>query len=312
MNAIAIVLVVGATGSIGRHVVDESLAAGYTTRALVREPARAGLPAGVELVVGDVNRPETLAEVVAGVDAIVFTLGSDGQGSRGAVTIDYGGVRNVLTALNGAGPRIALMTSIGVTNRDSSYNWSSHAHDWKRRSERLVRASGLDYTIVRPGWFDYNAAGQQQIVMIQGDTRHSGSPADGAVARRQIARVLVGSLTSAAANRKTFELVTADGAEQADLEPVFAALDADNPASLDDVRDTESQPLEAEPQSVREDLAAWGTTPPQHPPSCRSGSCRSASPLARSPRTHRGRRSRSCPVNGGRPARQQDRRGRRW
>lgn len=183
------------------------------------------------------NRPETLGEVVAGVDAIVFTLGSDGQGSRGAVTIDYGGVRNVLTALNGAGPRIALMTSIGVTNRDSSDNRSSHAHDWKRRSERLVRASGLDYTIVRPGWFDYNAAGQQQIVMIQGDTRHSGSPADGAVARRQIARVLVGSLIAAAANRKTFE-VTADGAEQADLEPVFAALDADNSASLDDVRDT--------------------------------------------------------------------------
>jgi uncharacterized protein YbjT (DUF2867 family) len=35
-------------------------------------------------------------------------------------------------------------------------------HDWKRRGERLVRASGLPYTIVRPGWFDYNDAGQHR------------------------------------------------------------------------------------------------------------------------------------------------------
>jgi hypothetical protein len=37
------------------------------------------------------------------------------------------------------------MTSIGVTNRVSAYNRSTEAHDWKRRSERLVRASGLPY-----------------------------------------------------------------------------------------------------------------------------------------------------------------------
>ena len=44
------------------------------------------------------------------------------------------------------------MTSIGVTNRTGAYNRSTQAHDWKRRSERLVRASGHQYTIVRPGW----------------------------------------------------------------------------------------------------------------------------------------------------------------
>ncbi len=79
MSPITTVLVVGATGSIGRHVAAEALAAGYTTRALVRDPARASLPAGVEMVTGDVTSPETLAAAVAGVDGIGFTLGSDGE-----------------------------------------------------------------------------------------------------------------------------------------------------------------------------------------------------------------------------------------
>ena len=257
MSPITTVLVVGATGSIGRHVVAEALTADYTARALVRDPARASFPAGVEVVVGDVTRPETLAAAVAGVDAIVFTLGSNGQGSRGAETVDYGGVRNVLEALGDARPRIALMTSIGVTYREGSYNRSTQSADWKRRSERLVRASGLPYTIVRPGWFDYHSPDQQRIVMLQGDTRHTGSPADGVIARRQIARVLVAALASPAAECKTLELVAESGAEQVNLEPVFAALHVDPAGSLDGVRDAANQPLEDEPDRVRKDLARW-------------------------------------------------------
>jgi uncharacterized protein YbjT (DUF2867 family) len=89
------VLVVGATGSIGRHVVEESIREGYPTRALVRDPDKARrLPAEADIVVGDVTRPETLSAAVAGIDGIVFTLGSDGAGKTGAETVDYGGVRN--------------------------------------------------------------------------------------------------------------------------------------------------------------------------------------------------------------------------
>jgi hypothetical protein len=60
---------------------------------------------------------------------------------------------------------------------------------------------------VRPGWFDYNASDEPQLVFLQGDTRTSGSPSDGVIARRQIAEVLVSSLVSEDAIRKTFELV---------------------------------------------------------------------------------------------------------
>ncbi|MGW5465264.1 SDR family oxidoreductase [Streptomyces sp. NPDC003996] len=250
------VLVVGATGSIGRLVVAEAIARGHAVRALVRDRAKGAqlLPADAELVTGDVTRPETLPEAVAGADAIVLTLGSFGTGSSSPQMVDYAGVRNVLTALassDSAPPRIALMTSIGATTRSSSYG---HLLEWKRRSERLVRARGLTYTIVRPGWFDMNGPDEHQLVFLQGDRRRSGGPADGCVARADIARVLVAALIAPEAADRTFELVAEQGAAPSDLGPLFAALDQDPPGSLDAVRDEANMPLDAEPQRVRDDL----------------------------------------------------------
>ena len=251
------VLAVGATGSVGRLVVEEAIRQGHAVRALVRSADKARqLPPEAQAVVGDVTRPETLPGAVDGIDAIVFTLGSDGMGKVGSEAIDYGGVRNVLGALGPGQARIALMTSIGVTNRTGQYNRSTEAHDWKRRSERLVRASGLPYTIVRPGWFDYNAPDQHRLVFLQGDTRQAGDPSDGVIARRQIAEVLVGSLSSATASRKTFELVADTGPAPDDLEPLFAQLDADPPGAIDGVRDVVNMPLQDEPPRVRDDLEA--------------------------------------------------------
>jgi uncharacterized protein YbjT (DUF2867 family) len=251
------VLVVGATGSIGRLVVEEAIRQGYAVRALVRTSSKARqLPPEAQVVVGDVTRPETLASAVDGVDAIVFTIGSDGAAKAGAESVDYGGVRNVLSALGSRKARIALMTSIGVTNRTGAYNRATESHDWKRRSERLVRASGLPYTIVRPGWFDYNDPDQQRLVLLQGDTRQAGDSSDGVVARRQIAEVLVRSLGSDHALRKTFELIAAKGPAPEDFDAIFAPLDADPQDALDGVRDRANQPVEDEPRQVRDELDA--------------------------------------------------------
>jgi uncharacterized protein YbjT (DUF2867 family) len=251
------VLVVGATGSIGRLVVEEAVRQGHVVRALVRTPSKARkFPAQVEVISGDVTRPETLTTAVDGIDAIVFTLGSDGAGKVGAETVDYGGVRNILAALGSRTARIALMTSIGVTNRTGSYNRSTEAHDWKRRSERLVRASGLPYTIVRPGWFDYNGPDEHKLVFLQGDTRQAGNSSDGVIARSQIAEVLVHSLSSDQALRKTFELIATTGPAQDDLDVVFAPLEADPQGSLDGVRDMANMPLKDEPERVRAALDA--------------------------------------------------------
>ena len=148
------------------------------------------------------------------------------------------------------------MTAIGVTNRTGAYNRATEAHDWKRRSERLVRVSGLRYTIVRPGWFDYNRPDQHRLMLLQGDTRQAGDPSDGVVARRQIAQVLVRSLIADRATRKTFELVATTGPAQDDFDALFAPLDPDPPGALDGVHDMPNMPLNDEPQRVRDDLNA--------------------------------------------------------
>ena len=236
-------------------VVDEAIRQGHEVRILVRDLRRVSqLHAGAQRFVGDLTRPDTLVAAVDGIDAIVFTHGADGGGKAGAEQVSYGGVCNVLAALGGRQVRIALMTAIGVTNRTGSYNRSTEAHDWKRRGERLLRNSGLPYTIVRPGWFDCNAADQHRLVLLQGDTRRAGDPSDGVVARAQIAQVLVRSLTSASATRKTFELVAECGPATEDFDVLFAALDADAPGELDAVRDAPNMPLAQEPERVREDL----------------------------------------------------------
>jgi uncharacterized protein YbjT (DUF2867 family) len=215
--------------------------------------------AQAQVIIGDVTRPDTLRDAVDGVDAIVFTLGSNGLGKAGAEAVDYGGVRNVLGTLDSQNVRIALMTSIGVTDRAGSYNRATEAHDWKRRSERLVRASGLPYTIVRPGWFDYNAPDQHRLVLLQGDRRHAGDPSDGVIARHQIAQVLAHSLGSDQASRKTFELIAEAGPASDDYDALFAGLDADREGTLDAVRDLANMPPHEEPQRVRSDLNAVRT-----------------------------------------------------
>lgn len=243
------VLVVGATGSVGRFAVAEALRQGYATRALVRNLDKAKtLPKGAFPVVGDLTDASTLDRALAGADAVIFTHGSNSTEEQ-AEAVDYGAVRAVLTALGDRSARIALMTAIGITKRDSIYNKENHGRDWKRRGERLLRASGLEYTIVRPAAFDYNADDAHKLVMRQGD-----HPANGGVAREQIARVLVNSLSNDAARHKTFELLDEQGEAQDDLTPLFAALQTDEPAASDAPGDVENLPLSDEPQRVLDDL----------------------------------------------------------
>lgn len=241
------VLVVGATGRIGRLVVASALRHGLDVRALVRDAQRAaGVLPGATLVQGDLTRAADLATAVTGVDAVILTHGSAGYGVRHLEAVDYGAVVNLLTALDGRRVRVALMTSINVNERSGSYQ---DVLDWKRRGERLLRASGLPATIVRPGWFATLGAGEQAVALEQGDTRQGDQ-----VDTRQVAEVLVQAVMIDAAVGRTFELFAARGPAPTDWTPLFAGLDADLPGSLDGAHDRPNMPLNSEPARVRVDL----------------------------------------------------------
>lgn len=251
------ILVLGGTGGIGRKVVEQSVAAGHHTRALVRDRMRGRrlLPYRAELISGRATDEAEIAAVLEGVDAVILTHGSHHEDDD-AEAVDYGIVRNVVRAALAEQRifRIVLMTSIGVTVHDGPYNLATQRHDWKRRSERLVRLSGLPYTIVRPGWFDYNASDEQKVAFRQGDSHRSGTPEDGAISRGHVAQVLLAAATSRDATGKTFELVATGGSELKDLDPLFSALQDDEADCADGALDPDTLPLAQEPESVIADL----------------------------------------------------------
>lgn len=91
--------------------------------------------------------------------------------------------------------------------------------------------------------------------MLQGDRRQPGSPADGVIARDQIARVLIDGLHIDAANHKTLKLIADHGPEQVDLTTVFISLTPDSVGSLDAAEDNVDLPTASEPEIFRNDLA---------------------------------------------------------
>jgi uncharacterized protein YbjT (DUF2867 family) len=166
------VLVIGATGSIGRLVVQRLLELGDRPRALTRdvERARRVLGTKVDIVTGDLTDAASLRGALEDVAAVVMTHGAP-YGSGDYEAIDYGAVPALLEALAGRRVRVAFMSSIGVTGNGGS---SRELLDWKRRGERLLRASGLPYTVARPGWFDAGSGREQHADVRQGDRTSTG------------------------------------------------------------------------------------------------------------------------------------------
>ncbi|WP_326821490.1 NAD(P)H-binding protein [Streptosporangium sp. NBC_01756] len=129
------ILVTGATGTVGRHMVDELLQAGRRVRALTRDPSRADLPAEVEIVAGDLTATDSLLPALDGVTGIhLITFGG----------ADYGPLRN--------GPEIVeSAVKAGVRKVTVLGGWDEGT------LEPAVRAGDLDWTFLQPTEFMSNA-----------------------------------------------------------------------------------------------------------------------------------------------------------
>jgi uncharacterized protein YbjT (DUF2867 family) len=240
------VLVLGGTGSIGRLVVARLLALGDLPRVLTRNPDRVRSRLGdvVELHAGDLRDVAAVAVALDDVDSVVMTHGAP-YGSSDYEAVDYGAVPTLLAALAGRQVPVVLMSSIGVT---ASTGQSRDILGWKRRGERLLRASGLPYTIVRPGWFDAGTGTEQHVDLRQGDTTEYGP-----VRREHVGEVITQALYASEATRRTVEVFTTDGPVIKDWPAAFAATAPDVPGSLDGALDRPGPDLQQEPDSVRAD-----------------------------------------------------------
>ncbi|MFF1867261.1 NAD(P)H-binding protein [Kitasatospora herbaricolor] len=140
------IVVTGATGNVGRSLVQAMAGAGQQVTAVSRGTAPVDLPRGTRHLRADLSAPETLGPALDGAE--VMFLHDGGAGGQG---LDP---RAVLEVARAAGVRrVVLLSSQGVVTRPES---PSHG-GVMRATEDAVRESGLAWTILRPGGFASNA-----------------------------------------------------------------------------------------------------------------------------------------------------------
>ncbi|MFB6127904.1 MAG: NAD(P)H-binding protein [Halolamina sp.] len=209
------VLVAGATGDTGREVVSLLDGRVESVRALTRSAAataRLRALGADEVVVEDLLAPEDLTGALAGVDAVVSAVGSSPAALlSGPPFVDGAGTRALVEAAVAAGAeRFVMLSALGVGEASASALGAvfdlfiGPLQDAKADAERAVREAPPSHTILRPGLLT-NGAGSTPATPTVAEP---GAELWGAVARRDVARLLVASLATPAATDRTLEVVS--------------------------------------------------------------------------------------------------------
>ncbi|MCI4064229.1 NAD(P)H-binding protein [Micromonospora sp. R77] len=176
------ILVTGATGTVGRQVVSLLVAGGEKVRAVSRNPATAGLPPGVEVVAADLADPASLAPHLVGVDA-VFLIWPFTDPAVARTTAP-----EVARVIADRVPRIVYLSAPGAADQPESF-WAL--------VERAVEASGAEWTFLRPVGFAANTLMWADQIRAGDVVRWPyGRAARSLVHERDLAEVAVAALTS--------------------------------------------------------------------------------------------------------------------
>jgi uncharacterized protein YbjT (DUF2867 family) len=206
------VVVAGATSKSGRAIVTELIKQGYTVRALSRNPEKSkDLGAGVEVVMADVTKPETLPAAMKGAQVLLSTIGAVPFGTDVPEKIDYQGVVAMTDAAKAAGiKQIVHMTSLGSGSEDPNEQLNKMFQmilKWKGKGEEHIRKSGVAYTIVRPGGLADCEPGKQGLKLGKGD-----GEASGRVCRADAGLVMVAAIGNPEYYSKTIAVIGDDKA----------------------------------------------------------------------------------------------------
>ncbi|AZP21251.1 SDR family oxidoreductase [Streptomyces aquilus] len=233
------ILVTGATGTIGSEVVRQLAARGEKVRALTRDPGRAVVPEGVEVVRGDFLDQPSLEAALAGVDAafLVGVLGPE-DGGRDVRLIE-------LTRAAGV-RRIVKLSAIGT----GAPEFGPFGR-WHLPGEQALRASsGLEWTILRPSSFASNTLGWARALAAgQPVPNMTGEGRQGVVDPRDVAEVAVAALTDARHAGRTYTLTGPEAISVHDQAAVLAEVLGRPVETITPSRD-----------QLREQLAASGLT----------------------------------------------------
>jgi uncharacterized protein YbjT (DUF2867 family) len=179
------ILVTGATGNVGRHVVSQLVGKGARVRALTRNPEAAGLPDSVEVVRGDLSMPSTTEAALEGVDSIFFMWRGFGASAIPAL----------MTLLAKQSGRIVFLSSAAIQDElPVQTNPIGKAH---LEIEDEIKKTEWEWTFLRPGAFAANALTWWAPQLRVGDVVRwpYGAAAWAPIHERDIAAVAVRALT---------------------------------------------------------------------------------------------------------------------
>ena len=229
------ILVIGGTRGTGLLVTQRLERQGAAVRVLARDPvaARARLGPTVDIVAGDVTREDTLPPALDGTTHVVFTAGCRSgrpAAERQIKATEYDGVLNTLSAAGKTGfaGRFLYMTASGVTKPSIASVllnlYKGNTLVWRQRAEVAIRASGLDYTIIRAGVLLNRPGGRRTILLTQ-DARPLSIRYR--IARADVAAAFVAALDHPNASRVTCDVVWGRGTRPDSWDALFARLKPD-------------------------------------------------------------------------------------
>lgn len=195
------ILVLGATGGTGRLIVRYALAKEYAVAALVRSKSRAAELPGAELVEGDARDEAALLRALEGCDAVISALGT-GISPLSKVTLLSDATRALVAAMErSAVRRLVCITGMGAGDSRGHGGFLydrlilplllRNVYKDKDRQEALIRASSLDWIIVRPTVLNDDVARRS----VRALTDLAGFKG-GNIARADVARFVVDQLTT--------------------------------------------------------------------------------------------------------------------
>lgn len=201
------VLILGATGRIGRFIAETIRADGYAVRAVTRnvERAKANVPGDYEWVQADVRKPRTLTKIMTDVDYVVSSIrSSDWSGPYSPEFVDYHGMRNLVEAAKAERVKhfVLISTATSGPQVDQSKNPAkNYVRYFKTKGEEVVRTSGLSHTIIAPGRVPQEPGGQTGVILLNRKDYEVSNIAAG-----DVALVTLDALTNPAARGKAFGL----------------------------------------------------------------------------------------------------------
>ncbi len=220
------ILIAGATGGVGQQLVGKLMAQNQVVRVLARDPAQARelFGDGLPVIEGDASEPISLPQAMIGARAVICTIRAKAPaGENSPEKVDYEGVRNLITAARNASiGRFVLVSSLGVTHPDYPMNNFGRVLEWKLKGENVLRTSGLNYTILRPGELTDDPGGMTALRIGQGDHISGGQ-----ISRSDVAALCLTALDDITTFHTTFEMIAEPGDPPQDLRDLFAALKTD-------------------------------------------------------------------------------------